>query len=116
VRLLLSWVINAGTLVLLPYILPGIHVDGFASALWTALVLGLVNTVIRPVLVILTLPVTLVTLGLFILVLNALLFWMVATWLEGFRVDGFGPAFAGAIAYSVISALVSWLLLGDRRS
>jgi putative membrane protein len=76
-----------------------------------ALVLGLVNTIIRPVLVVLTLPVTLVSLGLFILVINALLFWFVANLVEGFHVAGFGSAFVAAILYSVISWALSTLLL-----
>ena len=110
-RLLLIWLINAGTLILLPYVMPGVRVEGFATALFTALLLGLVNTVIRPLLVLLTLPITLLTLGIFILVINGLLFWMVASFVEGFRVDGFWAAFWGALAYSVISTLVSWLIL-----
>lgn len=113
-KLLLTWIINAGTLVLLPYVVPGIHIAGFGSALITALVLGLVNTVVRPVLVLLTLPVTLLTLGLFILFINAVLFWGVASFLDGFAVDGFGPAFIGAIAFSAISTLISWLLIDKK--
>jgi putative membrane protein len=112
-RLLLTWIINAGTLVLLPYVMPGITVDGFVTALITALVLGLVNTVLRPLLVLLTLPVTVLTLGVFVLVINALLFWMVSSWLEGFQVAGFWAAFWGALAYSIISTAVSWLLVRD---
>jgi putative membrane protein len=115
-RLLLTWIINAGTLILLPYVMPGIRVEGFVTALVTALVLGLVNTVIRPLLVLLTLPVTVLTLGVFVLVINALLFWMVASFLDGFHVDGFWSAFWGAIAYSLISTLVSWLLVSERKS
>lgn len=111
-RHLIIWIINAGTLVLLPYALPGIRVSSFAAALVTALVLGLINTVIRPILVLLTLPITLLTLGLFILVINALLFWLVASFVPGFQVQGFWSAFWGAIAYSIITTLVSWLILG----
>ncbi len=111
-RHLVLWIVNAGTLILLPYVLPGITVSSFGAALVTALVLGLINTVIRPILVLLTLPITLLTLGLFILVINALLFWMVASFVPGFQVQGFWSAFWGAIAYSVISTLVSWLILG----
>ncbi len=111
-RHLVLWIVNAGTLILLPYVLPGITVSSFGAALVTALVLGLINTVIRPILVLLTLPITLLTLGLFILVINALLFWMVASFVPGFQVQGFWSAFWGAIAYSVISTLVSWLIFG----
>jgi putative membrane protein len=91
--------------------MPSISVANFTTALVAALVLGLVNTVIRPILVLLTLPVTIVTLGLFIFVINGLLFWMVGTWIEGFRVDGFWAGFFGAIVYSLISWLLSALLL-----
>ena len=71
-----------------------------------ALVLGLVNAVIRPILVMLTLPVTILTLGLFLLVINALLFWAVASLIPGFNVGGFGAAFIGALLYTVITWLV----------
>jgi len=114
-RLLAVWVINALALFLVAYLLTGIHVNGFGSALLAALVLGLVNTLIRPILVILTLPVTLITLGLFIFVINALLFLFVGNVLSGFRVDGFVVALAGSILYSVISWLLSSLLLRERQ-
>jgi putative membrane protein len=109
--LLLVWVINAVALLGVAYLMPSIHVASFWSALIAALVLGLVNALIRPVLVILTLPVTLLTLGLFILVINALLFWFVGSILQGFQVASFGSAFFGALLYSIISFLLSWLLL-----
>ncbi len=110
-NLLLIWLINAAALLLLPYLLPSVHVDSFYTALITALVLGLVNAVIRPILVLLTLPITVLTLGLFILVINALMFWFVASFIKGFSVEGFWSAFWGAIAYSVLSMLASWLLV-----
>ena len=113
--LLLTWLINAGTLLLLPFLLPGVTVASFGTALITALILGLVNAVIRPILVLLTLPATILTLGLFILVINALLFWFVAAFIEGFRVEGFWTAFWGALAYSIITTLAGWILLRDRR-
>ena len=83
----------------------------FGTALIAALVLGLVNAIVRPVLVLLTLPVTILTLGLFIFVLNGLLFWMVASWLEGFHVAGFWAAVFGAIVFSLVSWLLSALVL-----
>ena len=82
---------------------------GKAAAV-AALVLGLVNALVKPILVILTLPVTILTLGLFLLVINALLFWGVATLLPGFNVGGFGAAFVGALLYSVIAWLLSMLI------
>jgi len=113
-RLLLVWLINAAALLALPYLLPSISVEGFASALVAALVLGLVNAILRPVLVLLTLPVTLLTLGLFIFVINGLLFWFVGSFIRGFHVNGFWPAVFGAIVYSIISWLLSSLLLGRK--
>ncbi|WP_162513313.1 phage holin family protein, partial [Streptococcus pneumoniae] len=91
------WVINALALLLVAYLLKGIHVNGFGSALIAALVLGLVNTLIRPILVILTLPVTLLTPGLFIFILNALLFLFCGNLLAGFQVASFGAALLGSI-------------------
>jgi putative membrane protein len=88
-----------------------VSVTNVGTALIAALVLGLVNTLIRPLLVLLTLPVTVLSMGLFILVINALLFWMVSTWVEGFEVAGFWSAFLAAILYSVISWALSTLLL-----
>lgn len=112
-QLLLRWLINAGALLMLPFVLPSIRIESFFTALVVALVLGLVNAVIRPVLVLLTLPVTLLTLGLFILVINALLFWFVASFIEGFTVTGFWSAFFGAIVYALISWVLSAVLLRD---
>jgi putative membrane protein len=113
-RLLLVWLINTAALLALPYLMSSIHVDNFAAALIAALVLGLINTFIRPLLILLTLPVTLLTLGVFILVINGLLFWAVGSWVEGFRVAGFWSGVGGAILYSIISWALSAILL--RRS
>ncbi len=112
-RLLLIWVINAAALFALPYLMTSIRVDNVSTALIAALVLGLVNTLIRPVLVLLTLPVTLLTLGLFIFVINALMFWGVSQLVGGFHVAGFWSAFGGAILYSIISWILSSLLLQE---
>jgi putative membrane protein len=110
-RLLVTWLINAAALMALPYLMHSVTVTNVTTALIAALVLGLVNTLIRPLLVLLTLPVTLVSMGLFILVINAFLFWLVAHWIEGFEVAGFWSAFVAAILYSVISWALSTLLL-----
>ena len=113
-RLVITWLINALALLALPYIFTSIHVDTFVTALVAALVLGLINTLIRPLLVLLTLPVTLLTLGLFIFVINGLLFWAVGSFVEGFHVGGFWSAVFGAIVYSIISWLLSALLMPKR--
>ena len=110
VRILIGWLLNAIALLAVAYLMPSIHVASIGSALIAALVLGLVNTLVRPILVILTLPVTLLTLGLFLLVINGLLFWAVGSFLEGFSVGGFWPGFFGAILYSLISWLLTALL------
>jgi len=113
-RLLAVWIINAASLFLVGSVISGISLGGFGAAMIAALVLGLVNTLIRPILVILTLTVTLLTLGLFIFIINALLFLFVGNLLEGFVVQGFGAALLGSILYSVISWILSSLLLRDR--
>ncbi|HSQ82966.1 MAG TPA: phage holin family protein [Casimicrobiaceae bacterium] len=109
-RLLLTWILNALALLALPLLFTSIHVDRFTTALVAALVLGLVNTLIRPILVLLTLPVTVLTLGLFIFVINGLLFWFVGSFIRGFTVDGFWAGVFGAIVYSVISWALSSLI------
>jgi len=113
-RLLLVWLFNAVALFALPYVYPWVTVDTFWTALVAALVLGLVNALVRPLLVLLTLPVTIVTLGLFIFVINGLLFWWVGSFVAGFHVSGFWSGFFGAIVYSLISWLLSSLLLKHR--
>jgi putative membrane protein len=110
-RLILTWLINAAALLVLPYIFRSITVDSFVTALIVAVVLGLINTLIRPLLVLLTLPVTILTLGLFIFVINGLLFWAVGSFIEGFHVAGFWAGVFGAIVYSLISWALSALLL-----
>jgi putative membrane protein len=112
-RLIVSWVINALALLALPYIFDSIRIEGFYTALITALVLGLVNTLIRPILIVLTLPLNVLTLGLFTLVINGLLFWFVASFVKGFYVTGFWPAFWGALVYSIVSWALSALILGE---
>jgi putative membrane protein len=113
-RLLLVWLINAAALLALPYLMSSIRVESIPTALIAALLLGLINTFIRPLLVLLTLPVTLLTLGLFIFVINALLFWLVGSFVEGFHVAGFWSAFFGAILYSIISWALSAIFLSKR--
>lgn len=113
--LIARWIINAAALVLVAYLYPGVQVQDFVVALLAALVLGLVNAVVRPILVLLTLPVTLLTLGLFLFVINAFLFWFVAEVVRGFAVTGFGAALIGSILYSLITLLTSWLLFPQRK-
>ena len=108
--LILVWILNAVALLAVAYLLPGIVVASFGSALWAALILGLVNMLVKPVLILLTLPITIVTLGLFLFVINALLFWFVGSVLTGFKVNGFWWAVIGAIIYSLISGFLTNLI------
>lgn len=109
--LLVSWLINTLALLALPYLMHSVRVDSLATALIAALVLGLVNTLIRPIFVLLTLPVTVLTMGLFIFVINGLMFWAVANMVDGFRVGGFWSAVGGALLFSIISWALSAILL-----
>lgn len=104
--LLLRWLLSAVVLMLVAYLVPGIAVASFYSALIAALVLGLVNALVRPILIVLTLPVNILTLGLFTLVINALMFLLVSSIVKGFNVAGFWPAFWGALSMW----LISWAL------
>jgi len=113
-RLLLVWILNAIALLAVAYLFPGVRIQDWQAAAIAALVLGLVNAVVKPILVVLTFPVTILTLGLFLLVINALLFWAVAVLVPGFNVGGFGAAFVGALLYTVITWLLS-MLIPDRR-
>ncbi|MFA6920485.1 MAG: phage holin family protein [Gallionella sp.] len=105
-KLILIWILNALALIAVTNFVPGIQVGGFFAALVAAFLLGLVNTLIRPLLVLLTLPVTMLTLGLFIFVINGLLFWLVGSVLRDFIVDSFWHGILGALLYS----LFSWAL------
>ncbi len=113
-RILLAWLINAVALIALPYIFTSITVDSFVTALLVAAVLALVNALIRPLLVLLTLPVTILTLGLFIFVINGLLFWAVGSFVPGFHVGGFWSGVFGAIVYSLISWLLASVLMSKK--
>ena len=116
-KLLIIWALNALALIAVANFVPGIHVDGYPAALLAAFLLGLVNALIRPILFLLTLPITLVTLGLFIFVINGLLFWWVGSSLNGFSVDGFWHGVLGAVLYSIFTWALSAAaqqLLGKR--
>lgn len=108
--LIIRLFINAAALMAVPYIIPGIEVEGPYIALIAAVILGILNVLIRPIVVVLTLPLTVLTLGLFALVINGLFFWFVASFVDGFSVMGFWPAFFGALFMSVVSWLTNHLL------
>ncbi|MGB8265067.1 MAG: phage holin family protein [Candidatus Velthaea sp.] len=108
--LLLRIIVNALALLAVGYFVPGVHVDGFLGALLAAIVLGVVNAILRPILILLTLPFEILTLGLFTFVINALLFWFVGHLGVGLTVDGFWPAFIGTIVLSIVSLVLSALV------
>ncbi len=105
-KLLARWFLLAAALLLVANVYPGVSVASFTSALIAALVLGLFNTLVRPLLVLLTLPVTLLTLGLFLFVINALMFWAAASVLDGFQVAGFWAALIGSLIYSLCGMVI----------
>ena len=109
-KLILKWLCSAAALLAVAYLYNGVVVSSFTGALIAAAVLGLLNAIIRPVLVLLTLPVTLVTLGLFIFVINALMFWSAAGLVSGLSVTGFGAALVGSLLYSILQLAIEFVL------
>jgi putative membrane protein len=105
-KLIIKWLLSAAALLLVAYLYSGVQVTSFTAALVAAFVIGLFNIVLRPVLVVLTRPVTLVTLGLFLFVINALMFWAAAYVLDGFQVSGFVGALIGSLIYSVLGIVI----------
>ena len=105
-KLLLKWLLSAASLMFVAYLYPGVQVTILSAALVAALVIGLFNAVLRPILVVLTLPVTVVTLGLFLFVINAFMFWAAAELLKGFQVAGFGAALIGSLIYSALGMVI----------
>ena len=105
-KLLAKWLLSAAALLAVAYLYSGVQIQSYSSALIAALVIGLLNSVVRPILVILTLPVTVITLGLFLFVINALRFWAAASLLSGFHVSGFAGALIGSLIYSVLGIVI----------
>jgi len=108
--LLLRWLLNALALLLVAYVVPGFEVASIYAALIAALILGFVNAIIRPILLLLTLPITLLSLGLFSFVINALMLWFVATIVKGFDLHGFGTAILAAFLLWLVGFMTSALL------
>jgi putative membrane protein len=111
-KILAKWLLSACALLAVAYLYSGVQVQSFSSALIAAFVIGLFNAVLRPVLVVLTLPVTIVTVGLFLFVINALMFWAAAGVLDGFHVSGFGAALLGSLLYSLLGLVIESALGG----
>ena len=105
-KIIVRWLLLAAALLLVAYLYPGVTIKSFGSAMIAAFVLGLFNTLLRPILVLLTLPVTVVTLGLFLFIINALMFYFAASVLEGFHVAGFFAALIGSLLYSLCGMVI----------
>ena len=105
-KIIIKWLLSAAALLAVAYLYSGVKVDNYSAALIAALVIGLFNMILRPVLVVLTLPVTILSLGLFLFVINALMFWAAAEVLDGFHVRGFGAALLGSLVYSAFGVVI----------
>jgi len=106
VKLLVKWLLSAAALLFVAYVYSGVQVSSFGAAMIAAFVIGLLNTVVRPILVVLTFPVTIVTLGLFLFVINALMFWAASGLLDGFHVRDFTATLIGSLIYSLLGVVV----------
>lgn len=111
-KLILKWLLSGAALLFVAYIYSGVQVQSFGAALVAAAVIGLFNVVLRPVLVLLTLPVTILTLGLFLFIINALMFWAASGVLQGFQVSGFAAALIGSLIYSALGLVIESALGG----
>ena len=109
-KLILKWLLSAAALLAVAYLYSGVVVTSFTAALIAAAVLGALNLVLRPILVLLTLPVTVVTLGLFLFIVNALVFWAAASLVSGLNVRGFGAALIGSLIYSALQLAIDFVL------
>ena len=114
-KILIRWIINIAVLILISQFVSGIEISGIYVAAITVILLALVNAVIRPVLVLFTLPINILTLGIFTLVINALLFWFVSSFVDGFSVNGFQAAFLGALIMSLFSWFVNMFILESKK-
>lgn len=114
-QLIVKWIINSTALLTVVHLVPGVSIDNWPTVFVAAVVLGLLNAFLRPVLIFLTLPVTVLTLGLFTLFINAFLFYLAAKLVSGFHVDSFGHAFLGAFIFSLVSFMLNIFIASDRR-
>jgi putative membrane protein len=105
---ILTWLATAVSLIITSHIVPGFRIDSFAAALIGAAILGFVNAIVRPLLILFTLPLTILSLGLFLFVINAIAFWLVAALTPGFYIAGFFSALIGAIVLTIVSTVVYW--------
>lgn len=111
--ILVKWLVLALAVFLVGNFLPGIHIADYMTALWVALMLGIANVVIRPILLLITFPINLLTLGLFTFVVNGFLFWLATKFVANFTIDGFWTAVLGAFIVSIITMVLDRLILGS---
>jgi putative membrane protein len=109
-RLLLNWLLSALALLIVARVVPGISISGFGSALWAAVIIGLINATLGALLKLITFPLTILTLGIFWLVINALMLWLATLFAPGFHVSGFVSAFLGAIVLMLVNMVFRWLV------
>ncbi len=109
-RFLLTWLLTAVSLLITAHFVPGFVVKSFVAALVAAVILGLVNAIVKPILVVLTLPITIVTLGLFLFVVNALTIWFAGSITPGFQVLGFVPALVGSIVLTIVASVLNFVV------
>jgi putative membrane protein len=109
-RLLLNWILSALALLIVAHVVPGFYVRGLGAALWAAVIIGLINATIGAFLKLITLPLTILTLGIFWLVINALMLWLATWFVSGFRISGFFAAFVGAIVLMLVNMIFRALL------
>ena len=113
---LIRLLLNGFALLIVDALIEGVHIQGFTAALISALILGIANAIVRPILVFFTLPITILSLGLFILIINAFTFSLTAAFVDGFTVDSFGSAFIGAILMSIFSWILNSLAKDSKKS
>ncbi len=113
-KLLLKWLIMAVSIVIAAYFIPGVRIGSFLSAVWVALFLGVVNVLVRPVLILITLPINILTLGLFTFVINAALILLASSVIKGFEVSGFWWAVLYSIVLSIVNYLINLIIQPDR--
>ncbi len=109
-KLFIKWIVLTASILLVSYLLEGIQVEDFLTAFFAAAALGILNSIVRPVLILLTLPINLLTFGIFIFFINAGLLLLVSTFIPGFHVAGFGTALIGSILISAVNALLNWFI------
>ncbi len=107
--IIIQWIITTVAILVVAYIMPGVRVAGIGGAVVAAAILGILNAIVRPILVILTLPITILTLGLFLFIVNAFVFWIVGSIYSGFKVESFGTALIASIIVSIVSFLLNFL-------